>query len=588
MAIWEDERIGVLRSLNLLDTAASEDFDQFTRLAAYTFDVPTALISLVDTDRQQFLSSIGFALRETSRATSICAVAIQQADLFEVEDLSRDPRFADNPLVTGPPFIRFYAGVPLITESGHAIGALCLIDSRPRVLDDAARAQLKAMGKLVMEKIMLRQSAGRRDSVSGLPNRQQMIVDLESLKAVGGEGRRRLALIELLSLATVHEMAQAVGVPVAESLMRHAAGQARHCLPPHVAVYQVGVTRLAFWYDPSAEPDLMQGIADVARRPLVAAGIPLQLRPHCGMVDFDLSTVNAPDVLRQAMTALNSAINADLFSCIYDLSDDTALRRRYELAVDLSDALAHGGFHLVYQPRVNLHTGKVGSVEALVRWQHPVHGAVSPAEFIPIIERTAIMQKLTLWVVDAALRQLLTWLPDFPALKVSLNLSPRDFDNGELVPGILRLCQAIGIAPARLEFEITEGEWLHASASVQSQLHALADAGATLSVDDFGAGYSNFANLHKIPAAVLKLDQSLVTDVATNGRHAVLVREVLRLARNVGYRTVAEGVESAQSLAFVTECGCDEVQGFFFSRPLAPDAVPGFIRGFTLPLAPSS
>ncbi len=584
----EAERLAVLHSLGLLDMAASEDFDQITALAAHCFGVPISLISLVDTDRQQFLSRVGFAPRETSRDTSICAHAIQGRDILEIEDLTLDPRFADKPLVTGDPHMRFYAGVPLRTDSGHAIGALCIIDVVPRRLSAADREQLSTLGQLVMDRVALRLSVGRRDAVTQLPNRQQMVSDLDGLEHVGASGLCELVLIEVFSLSVAHELAQVVGLPVIDSLLRYAAEQIQAPLPAHVALYHVGVTRFAFWFEPHAQPDLVERVLAGLRTPARGAGIPLQLRPVIGVAPFMPGQIMADDLLRQAMTAVNTCHTTRQALARYDSRTDESQRRRYRLALDLRHALDRGEFHLVYQPRVDPQAGRVAAVEALIRWQHPVFGAVSPGEFIPLLERTAWMQPLTLWVIGESLRQLRIWRALHPDLRVSVNLSPRDFDHDHLVAGVLAACDAQGARAEWLELEVTEGEWLDSHPSVAGQMAQLVAAGATLAIDDFGAGYSNFAYMHRIPAKVLKIDQSLIAGVLTEPRHATLVRGIVALALRLGYRVVAEGVETEAILRFVRDCGCEEIQGYYFSRPLAPDDVPAFLAGFVQPPAAAS
>lgn len=576
----EAERLAVLHSLGLLDIAATEDFDQITQLAAHCFSTPVALISLVDADRQQFLSRVGFGPSQTPRETSVCSHAIRGTDILEVEDLSQDPRFLANPLVVGEPNIRFYAGVPLLTASGHAIGALCVIDFQARRLSEAEREQLSTLGRLVMDRIALRQSVGRRDPVTHLPNRQQIVADLDALPEVGAGGSRALALVDVLSLSASHEVAQAVGLSVVDSLLRYAAEQVQAELPPHVNLYHVGVTRFAFWYDPVTHADVLDRLQERLRSPARGAGVPLQLRPVVGVVPFEPGLIAASDLLRQAMIAVNAAYAAHQPVSWYHREADESQRRRYRLALDLRHALQRGQFHLVFQPRVAPGERRVVGLEALIRWDHPEYGAISPGQFIPLLERTAWMQPLTLWVIDQSLQQLRAWRQVHPELRVSVNLSARDFDDGGLVPGVLAACARHEATADWLELEVTEGEWLHGHPDVLEQLDRLVQAGVTLAIDDFGAGYSNFAYMNRIPAQVLKVDQSLVAGVFEDERRAVLVRGIVSLALRLGYRTVAEGVETEEILRFVLDCGCHEIQGFYYARPLAPADVPTFLARF--------
>ena len=183
-ALAEEQRLAALYALELLDTARCERFDRICRLAAEYFKVPTALITLVDRDRQWFKSRVGFAPEQTPIEQSFCAYTIKSGDVFEVENARQDVRFHANPLVTQDPGIGFYAGAPLITSTGHAIGSLCVIDRQPQRLNAAERQQLRDLASLVMEQVEQRQRLTRRDPVSRLPNREQFQSDLYDLAAV--------------------------------------------------------------------------------------------------------------------------------------------------------------------------------------------------------------------------------------------------------------------------------------------------------------------------------------------------------------------------------------------------------------------
>ncbi len=579
----ESERLETLHSLGLLDTAKSEDFDQITRLTAFCLKTPIALISLVDRDRQQFLSEVGLGLRETTRESAICAHAIEHEGIFEVANLAEDARFRDNPLVSHTPFLRFYAGTPLRTGSGHAIGALCVLGPVPRTLTLEERHQLEALGRLVMDRISLRQSLGRKDAVSGLPNRHQLMSDLESLSAIAHGENKVFVLLEVMGLSQAHEIAQAAGVGVIDSLIHNAAHRTLSLLPKGVTLYHVGVTRFGFSLEPDGALEIVQQLIRAVREPIMAEGVLMQLRARAGLVAYALGVLPAGDLLRQAMTAMNVALKKDMVWAQYDAHEDAKLQRRYRLVQDIENAIANEEFHLVFQPRIDVVSKKTCSVEALIRWRHPSLGSISPAEFIPIVEKTALMQSLTFWVIKTSLNYLSEWRKQRLDITVSINLSARDFDNGTLVAQIERECAAHAIDASCLEFEVTEGEWLRGAEWICDQLRHIRQLGASVAIDDFGTGYSNFAYMNQIPATTLKIDQSLITTIEQNERHRIMVAAILKLARQLGYRTVAEGVETHKTYCLISNWGCDELQGYLFSRPLDPALIPGFVSGFQLP-----
>ncbi|SDV49054.1 putative bifunctional diguanylate cyclase/phosphodiesterase [Chitinasiproducens palmae] len=582
-AAHERERLDALHALRLLDTHASEEFDRLTRLTAFCFQMPTALISLVDADRQQFISRCGFDVSETPRAHSVCSHAIQSPGVLIVEDLLADPRFATNPLVTAPNGLRFYAGAPLITDSGHAIGSLCVIDYVPRTMTREQAEQLSALARLVMSQIALRQSVGRRDALSGLPNRQQFMADLEVLPRFYAGERRTLVLLDALRIDSVYDMARALGMDPVDSLIRQTGLRLRRLLGEDAPLYHVGVARFAFLTtlpDPHTRSALLERIGTELGQPVNAAGIPIRPAVHAGLVEVSMEVDAMTDALRQAMNALSEAIEADRPWVAYDADTDAVFRRSYSLASGVQRALASDEFHLLYQPRVDLETGRIVSVEALLRWKHPLLGNVSPAEFIPIIERTALMPSVSQWVFEQGMRQLAEWRDLCPSLRMSFNLSPRDFEGGDL-PQVLADARARhGLRAADVELEVTEGEWIIRNPSVVAQLATLRTAGCDVAIDDFGSGYSNFAYLKEIPANVIKLDRSLVHDVRANPRSRTIAESIVELARKLGYRTVAEGIEDTEVLRDLRDWQCDEVQGYCIARPLPPEAITELVLRF--------
>lgn len=573
----EIERLAVLEALQL-PSESGDDFNAIARVVAHSFDVPIVLISKVGRDCQEFLARVGFNVDRTPRESSICAYAIQQNEIMEVEDLRLDKRFSNNDFVIGKPHMRFYAGIPIIAPSGHAIGALCIIDFKPRRLTHLERERLSDMANIVMNQIAFRQSVGRRDAVTGLANRHQFVADLKTKLAPASDKVLCLVLIEAINLAEAHDMAQAAGLGLVDSILRDAARIIKGVLLYGIELYHVGVTRFAICFDPSADLNLPQQIFKALSLPIIAGGLPIQLNPLIGIVEFDQKTNKPDDLLRKAMIALRDDSQMGNALRHYEVRRDDDARRRYSLALDLGAALKADEFELVFQPRVSLSTGVVTTVEALIRWRHPRLGLISPAEFIPIVERTALMQPLTLWVIRNALIHLKRLHGSFPNLRISLNLSPRDFDNGLLPQEVAALCAQCGIAPRYMEFEVTEGEWLHENRSVREQMNLIVSSGCTFAIDDFGSGYSNFAYMNRIPATVLKIDQSLIRDMLSDKRRQLLVLKILELAQELNYTTVGEGVETLEVLQVLLGGGCDEVQGYFLSRPIDPGALESFIR----------
>ncbi|HLL09950.1 MAG TPA: PAS-domain containing protein, partial [Rubrivivax sp.] len=246
---------------------------------------------------------------------------------------------------------------------------------------------------------------------------------------------------------------------------------------------------------------------------------------------------------------------------------------RLTLETHLRDALARGELSLHYQPRVNLLSGAITGVEALLRWNHPQLGSVSPARFIPIAEQSTLIVGIGAWVLETACLQNMAWQREgLPPARMAVNISPRQFVEEDLLQRIQRALRLSGMEPRWLELEITEGMVMQDPERVAQVLGQLRDLGVRVSLDDFGTGYSSMAQIKRFPLSTLKIDRSFVRDLANDPADRAIVQAIIALGRALSLEVVAEGVETAEQLAFLREHRCDEMQGFYFSRPVpAPD-----------------
>lgn len=565
----QEQRLAALHALQLLDTAGNECFDRICRLASAYFKVPTVLISLLDRDRQWFLGRVGFDLCETPLDQSFCAYTAEGQRLMEIEDARLDPRFCNNPLVTAPGGIRFYAGTPLRTRAGVAIGSLCLIDKQPHQLDDAERALLVDLGAMVMQQIEQRHASLRHDQVSGLPNREQFACDLQELAREAMGERRSLVVVDALDMNWAHELTLAMGIRPFEDIIRCIARRLDQQLGQVTAVYHIGVKRFAF-IAPAQVQDFalfIETLVTSLREPTMVDGLPIRPMVRAGSVDFLVNPQVLKDVVRKAMYAAELSLSARQSWALYDAVQDAVHRRAFSLASDIGEAMATEQLYLMFQPRFAIPDGSQVSAEALLRWEHPKLGPISPVEFIPVLEKNSLVHEVTRWVIDTAIGKLAAW-PAACASKLSLNLSPQDFEGHDIAGVLKRACSRYGIAPTRIEVEITEGEWLRSNPQVLAELGEIRGLGMDVAIDDFGTGYSNFSYLHEIPANILKLDKSLVTALETDTRCQLIVSSIIDLSTKLGYRTVAEGMETFKCLQLLKSFGCDEAQGYFFSRPM--------------------
>ncbi len=412
-------------------------------------------------------------------------------------------------------------------------------------------------------------AAKRLDPISGLPDREQFATDLGVLASQCPGQPRTLVLIDALDMKWAHDMTLAMGLAPFEGIIRCIARRLSEQLEGVARPYHIGVKRFVFIIAPGVDDfvSFIEGLVDTLRQPASLDNLPIRPTVRAGSVDFVLETEALRDVLRKAMYATEQALLAGQRWAPYDAVRDAAYRRAFYLTADIGEALAGGQLSLRFQPRFAIADGAQVSAEVLLRWDHPRLGRVSPGEFIPVLERNGMIHEVTRWVINNALSRLAQW-QEQSLSQLSINLSPMDFDGHDVSGTLRRLCHAHGIDPQRLEVEITEGEWLRSNPRVLGELEQIRGLGVDVAIDDFGSGYSNFSYLHEIPANVVKLDQSMVTGIEDNPRCQKIARSILKLARELGYRTVAEGVETFRCLQLVREYGCDEAQGYFFARPM--------------------
>ncbi|MGY1878652.1 EAL domain-containing response regulator [Pseudomonas reactans] len=242
---------------------------------------------------------------------------------------------------------------------------------------------------------------------------------------------------------------------------------------------------------------------------------------------------------------------------------------RRDLETALRQAVERNEFIVHYQPKVELATDQLCALEALLRWDRPGHGAVSPAVFVPVLESLGLIVAVGRWVIEAVCQQIAAWQRSaIGAVEVSVNVSGHQLIEGDLIADIARILAQTGVEPHWLEVELTEGSLMentqHTIASLQ-RLHAM---GVKISIDDFGTGYSSLAYLRRFPIDTLKIDIAFIREVTSNPQDAAITRTIIELAHSLNLRVVAEGVETQAQLAFLKDAGCDQIQGYLFSRPL--------------------
>ncbi|BAQ81435.1 MULTISPECIES: sensor domain-containing phosphodiesterase [Pseudomonas] len=567
---YETERLRRVADLCPQNDQDNEVFEKIISMTSEYFNVPIALISIVDKHEQWFRARIGLEQRATPRNISFCAHTLRDCKPVEILDARNDHRFKDNPLVTGSPFIRYYASAPLLTSDGFSLGNLCVIDTSPRApMSERDAGMLVYFAQLVVMQIMGLRSRNYIDQPTGLFNRLRLEEDIRQANSSGVP--HNLYAVDVISPKFLNDVVKALGYSFSQLLMLNVKARLLSLLPKNYLLYKISPTRFGFLLN-AIEPveDQCLRILSSFETPVECQGIPILMQTGIGVLE--IVDAEERDWLRLVVGAADDARARNLGWALYQAELDAAQQRAFALLSSLPDAVrSTEQLSLVFHPKVNLHTLTCGSVEALIRWNHPTLGPISPAEFIPLAVKTALMQSITFWVLDAVVTQTKNWRARGIELRVAMNVTVSDLENSKLVEKIIEHIQNGDLYPESIELEFTESMLMSDPQLVIKQLEQVRELGIEISVDDFGTGYSNWTYLRQLPINTVKLDQSLISNLSTNEKDKRLVKTLIELAKGLGYRVVAEGVETDSILEIITRWGCSEAQGYLITKPLKAD-----------------
>jgi diguanylate cyclase (GGDEF)-like protein/PAS domain S-box-containing protein len=418
------------------------------------------------------------------------------------------------------------------------------------------------------------------DALTGLPNRAHLARRL----AASLENRTEVA-VAFVDIDDFKVINDSLGHGAGDRLLGLVAERLRRVLRPGDVLARFGGDEFTALLDGVGDARMAMRVADRLAGSLRA---PFELdgeqRFVTVSVGVTLSThgADAEELLRDADAAMYRAKELGKARCeLFDQSMRSRALERLELEAGLRHVLERDELELHYQPAVDLESGRVVSVEALLRWQHPEHGTLSPSRFIPLAEQTGLIVPIGEWVIEEACRQLEEW--DVPDLKVAVNVSPRQLASEELVPAVSRALERANLAPERLCLEITESAVIADPDAALAKLRRLKEIGVSLAVDDFGIGYSSLANLRELlPVDVLKIDKSFVDGLNTNTDDTVIVESVVGLARSLGLEAVAEGVETVEQAEALASMQCAQAQGYHYARPQPASALARLLRADAL------
>jgi len=622
----EARRLAALYATRLLGSPPEDAFDRITRMATRLLKMPIALVSLVDKDIQWFKSRCGFAPTGSPRDISFCGHAILDHEPLVVPDALLDPRFADNPLVTGEEHVRFYAGVQLYSIDRMAIGTLCVLDRVPRTLDHDELDILRDLARMVEGLIQHRQlaSAARslysyldldpadpelsaaagqvefllnHDVLTGLANRQSLVRAVQKHLAAMDDGEGNVkTLVASINVDKFKRLNELLGHHGGDKALVTITRSLQALLRPGDMLARAGndefVLLLPGLGDDSAARDRLRQLMQAAHHEYMTPGGPIPLTCSIGYAIWpddgdgsgdgseggieggaDLLLNNAAMAMRRAKALGGGQIQR------FSEELKRAVNRKLTLESQLRRALEQNELFLVYQPKIDLRSGAVAGLEVLLRWHHPEHGTVSPVEFIPIAEESGLIVSIGEWVLKSAIAQSRAWHAEgVPEATFAVNLSARQFLDTDIVATVDTAMRDAGLPPGVLELELTESISIDDPERSAALMARLRELGITLSIDDFGTGYSSLSYLKRLPVDKLKIDRSFVLDMHQSAESLAMVRAIIAMAHSLRLEVIAEGVENTAQLAALREAECDHIQGYVFSKPLPADECAAYLR----------
>ncbi len=418
----------------------------------------------------------------------------------------------------------------------------------------------------------------RHDPLTGLANRAEF--ERYCAEAIAVAERERLAVVVLfIDLDAFKIVNDSYSHAIGDRLLVKVAERIRRQLSEGDVAGRIGgdeftvlIPRLILREDARA---IVSRLLGTLSEPLLVDDYEIVLSASIGVAGYPLDGDNAAALIANADAAMYAAKTEERNAFrFYTPMMHADTRRRLQLATELRQALARNEFHLVFQPSVELRTGRIVAVEALVRWQHPERGEVLPAEFIPVAEGLGLIRRIDEWVMQATCAQIQAWdLAGVPPIRVAMNISARWFGHPAFVDGVSRTLQSRHLSASRLMLEITESAMLRLGDDIERTMQTLHALGIEVAIDDFGTGYSSMAYL-KLPAvAFLKIDRSFVTGLPGDSNDAAITEAMLAMAKSLGLTTIAEGIETEAQHDFLLRSGCMEGQGYLYSYPLRPEEV---------------
>ena len=592
----------------ILDSAPEADFDSIVMLAAEICGTQSSAISFIDEHRQWFKAKCGVEQRETPVAVSFCAHAIESPELCVIDDASIDARFAANPLVTGAPWIRFYAGMPILAADGTPIAALCVFDPRPRPrgLSELQQMTMRVLASQIQSLLELRISVLERqdqvaaqseltkklrhvaehDVLTGLPHRGLFQERLTAAMHESEHNRTRVALM-LVDVDHFKQINDSLGHDVGDALLRSFANRLCATVRSTDTVARLGGDEfgvLLTGIDCDEEiTRIVQSLIERLHEPLEYRGRMVDCRSSIGVAIFPDHAATPESLTKCSDLALAEAKRSRGCAEVFCPNMTAEFERETRMLAVAREGIASKNIVAHYQPKIDLASGLLVGFEALVRCNQLGRAPMLPESFAQAFADRELAVEISHQIQARVLDDVRNWVDCGLAFgHVAINTGAADFHANDFAERLLAEIESRGLKPRMIELEVTEGVFLgRGSHHVSRALSVLSESGMRIALDDFGTGYASLTHLKQFRVDVLKIDRSFVGGIGTNIDDTAIVRALIGLGNSLGIETVAEGIETHAQADFVKANGCNVGQGFLFSPALAPEHIPAIIARYS-------
>jgi diguanylate cyclase (GGDEF)-like protein len=558
-----------IRALRARPDAIADQAQRVEELDALILEEYNRLDKLIETDRKKGLLAAIRSISATGGAFTIRRAEALTQDLLAAEDL----KLAAQTEQSKRSSTTSVATAAVATFFNLALLALVVLLARREIRE---RRQAEEVVKF----------AATHDPLTGLPNRVLLAERVNRAVALAGSQGRSTAVL-FIDLDRFKNINDALGHEAGDRLLQNVADRLVRCVRRSDTVARQGGDEFVVLVESFQGPrDLTQVaekiLAEVAGK-MTVYGKEFQITASIGISTFPSDGDDLRSLLKNADTAMYRAKQQGNAYQFYAEQMSAHSVERLELEAALRQALERGEMRLHYQPKVEAKTGRVTGIECLLRWLHPKLGIIHPDQLVPLAEETGLIVPIGQWVLRTACLQARAWVAQgLPWLRIAVNLSPRQFTSDTLVDDLMGTITETGMNARLIEFEVTESVMMRDPEEAVKLLRRLKAIGVRLTIDDFGTGYSSLAYLKRLPIDCVKIDASFVRGIPVDASDVAITETVIAMSRSLGLRVIAEGVETRAQKQFLEARGCDEMQGFYFARPLPAEQLAAYIRQETV------